>query len=50
MGSCVYLLKEAWKLSEYECAAYYGRPLFALMMEKGILAIANRDLFYVATC
>ena len=36
-GSCLYLLKEPWKLSEYTRAIYYGRPLFALMEEKGIL-------------
>jgi hypothetical protein len=45
-GSCVYLLKEPWKLSEYECAAYYGRPLFAHMMEKGILHGKNQAILY----
>ena len=46
-GSCLYMLKKkSWKLSEYERAAYYGRPLFALMFEKAILHGKTNEILY----
>ena len=37
IGSCLDLLTKHSALSEYECASYRGRPLFAQMAKEGIL-------------
>ena len=45
-GSCLDLLKEPRNLSEYERAAYYGRPLFALLQEEGVLHGKTQAILY----